>query len=86
MVGGRQPSVEHDLRRKTYGEDNLRWKTTFNGRQPSVEEDLWWKMIFSGRQPSVEDVFLWKITFIGRRPLLEDDLPFILGTFEKTIF
>ena len=24
------------------------WKTTFGGRQPSVENDLWWKTTFSG--------------------------------------
>ena len=23
-------------------EDNLRWKTTFSGRRPSVGDDLWW--------------------------------------------
>ena len=45
MVGGRQPSLE----------DNLRWKTTFVGRRPSVEDDFGWKTILGRRQPSVED-------------------------------
>ena len=30
-------------------EDDLRWKMTFNGRQPLVEDDLWWKSTFRGR-------------------------------------
>ena len=28
------------------------WKTTFCGRQPSVEDDLWWKTAFSGEATS----------------------------------
>ena len=27
-------------------EDNLRWKTTFDGRQPLMEDDLQWKTTF----------------------------------------
>ena len=46
--GGRGPSVEDDLQRKT----------TFSGRQPSVEDNLWWKTTFGGRRPSVEDNLL----------------------------
>ena len=36
-------------------ENDLRWKTPFNGRQPSVEDDLRWKTTFGGRQLLVED-------------------------------
>ena len=35
-------------------EDNLRWKATFEERQPLVEDNLWWKTTFGGRQPSGE--------------------------------
>ena len=36
-------------------EDDLRWKTTFEGRQPSIEDDLPWKMTFDGKEPLVGD-------------------------------
>ena len=49
-------------------------KTTFGGRQPSVEDNLRWKIIFGGRRPSVEDDLRWKMTFGGRWPAMEDDL------------
>ena len=49
-------------------EDNLRWKTTFGGKQPLVEDDLWWKMTFSGRQPSLEDNLLWEDNLWWRTP------------------
>ena len=45
-------------------EDDLHWKTTFGGRQPSVEGDLWWKTTFSERRPSVEDDLWWKMTWM----------------------
>ena len=50
MVGERRPLLE----------DNLRWKMTFIGRQPSV-----------GRRPLVEGNLCGKTTFSGRRPLLD---------------
>ena len=43
-------------------EDNLWRKTTFDGRQPSVEDN---------QQPLVEDNLQWKMTF-------GDDLPFTI--------
>ena len=53
MVGGRQPSVE----------DDLRWKTTFGERWPLVEGNLRWKITFSGREPLMENLvcclFIW---------------------------
>ena len=55
-------------------EDNIYWKTTFDGRQPSMEDDLQWKRTFDGRQPSIEDGLQWKTTFDGRRPSMEDDI------------
>ena len=51
-----------------------RWKTTFGGRQPSMEDDLWWKMTFGERRPLVEDKLRLKTTFGGRQPLVEDNL------------
>ena len=47
-------------------EDDLWWKTTFDGRRPSMEDDLWWKMTFDGRQPLT--------SFDWRHPLMEDTL------------
>ena len=32
-------------------EDDLHWKTTFDGRQPLMKDNLWWKTTFDGRQP-----------------------------------
>ena len=29
-------------------EDDLQWKTTFGGRQPSMEDNLQWKTTFGG--------------------------------------
>ena len=43
-------------------EDDLQWKTTFDGRQPLIEDS------FGGRQPWMEDDHRWKTTFDGRRP------------------
>ena len=48
-------------------EDDLQWKTNFDGRRPLVESNLWGKTTFCERRPSVED-------YLGRRPLGEDDL------------
>ena len=36
-------------------EDELWWKTAFDGLQPSMEDVLRWKTIFDGRQPSRQD-------------------------------
>ena len=43
-------------------EDNLWWKTTFGGRQPSVEDNLQWKTTCGERQPVVEDDLHGKTT------------------------
>ena len=48
--------VGHPVR-STQLEDNIRWKTTFGGRQPLLEDNLWWKKTFGGRQSSVENDF-----------------------------
>ena len=55
-------------------EDDLQWKTTFVGRQPSVDDDILWRTTFGGRQPLVEDNLWWKMTFGGIQPAMEDDL------------
>ena len=54
--------------------DNLRWKTTFNGRRPSMKDDLQWKTTIDGRGPSMEDDLRWKTTFNGRRPLCSSSI------------
>ena len=50
------------------GEDNLWWKTIFNGKRPSVKTIFKWKMTFGVRRPSVEDDLQWKMTLGGRQP------------------
>ena len=47
-------------------EDNLRWKTTFDGRRPLMEDGLQWKTTFDGRRPSMEDDLRWKTTFLRK--------------------
>ena len=70
MVGGRWTLVE----------DDLHWKTTFVGRQPSLEDNLQWKTAFSRRHPLLEDKLWWgddlwwKTTFGARQRLVEDFL------------
>ena len=49
-------------------EDDLWWKTTFDGRRPLTEE------AFYGRWPLMEDNLWWMLTFDGRQPFMEDDL------------
>ena len=49
-------------------EDNLQWKTTFDGTQPLTED------ILDGRRPWMEDDLGWKTTFDVRRPSMEDKL------------
>ena len=49
-------------------EDNIRWKTTLDGRQPLMEDEL------DGRQPFTEEMLWWKTTIDERQPLMEDDL------------
>ena len=61
-------------RRRLSMEDNLPWKTTFDGRQPLIEDNLRWKTTLDGRRPSMEDNLWWKTTFYGRPPSVEDDL------------
>jgi hypothetical protein len=69
-------------------EDNLQWKTTFNGRRPPMEDDLkWkttsnrsglqWKTTSNGRQPPMEDDLQWKKTSNERRTTMEDDLKIV---------
>ena len=43
-------------------EDDLCWRTTFNGRQPLMEDNLWWNMTFNARPP---------MTFIGKKLHIE---------------
>ena len=54
-------------------ENNLLWKTNFDGRWPSMEDDLRRKMTFVGRQSFTKDDLWWKTTFDGRQPSMEDD-------------
>ena len=63
LRGRRHPSME----------DDLRWKTSIDGRRPSMEDDLRWKTTFE-RRPSMEDNLRFKMTFDGRWSLMEDNL------------
>ena len=66
-------------------DDDLWWRTTFDGRQPLIEDNLWWRMTFGEKRSLIEDVLLWKTTydvghlwwkmsFDGRWPLIENNL------------
>ena len=57
---GRRPSMEDN--RQPLMEDDLHWKTTFDGRRTSIEDDLRWKTTFEGRQILMEDYLHWKKT------------------------
>ena len=94
-----QPSTELNLTRKwlntttnlqpicpqTLIEDNLWWKTTFDGWWLFMDDNCWWKTLFGGRtlwwrttfdkrQLLREDNLWWKTAFDGRYPLMEDGL------------
>jgi len=55
-------------------EDNLWWKTTYDGRRLMMEDDLWWKTTYHGRWLKMEDDLWWKTTYDGRWLMMEDDL------------
>ena len=55
-------------------EDKIWRKTTFGGRQRSLEDDLQWKTTFVEGGTLTEDDPLWRATFGGRHPSVEDDL------------
>ena len=46
-------------------EDNLRWKMTFNGRQPLIEDNLQWETNFDEEDLLMEDDLQLRTTFIG---------------------
>ena len=46
-------------------EDNLYWKTTFDGRQPLIGNTFWWKTPFYKRWPLMEEDLWWKTAFDG---------------------
>ena len=67
---GRQRLMEEDFDgRRPLMEDNLRLKTTFDGRQPST-----WKTTLVGRLPLMEDNLERKTVSDGRQPSTEDSL------------
>ena len=45
-------------------EDDLKWKTTSNGRRPPMEDDLQWKTTSNGRRPQMEDDLQWRTTTV----------------------
>ena len=50
-TGAHQRHTMYDCTYMNMMEDNLWWKTTFDGRRPLMEDDLRWKTTFYGRQP-----------------------------------
>ena len=78
--GGSLGAGKGQLRGSSEEEDDLWWKTTFDGRRPSMEGNLRWKKTFDGRWPSIKENLRWKTTFDGRQPLTEDNL------WQKTTF
>ena len=65
-------------------DEDLQWKTTFDGRPPLMKDNLRWKMTFDGRRPSMEDNLRWKTTFDGKRPSMEDDIRWKTTFLAKT--
>ena len=55
-------------------EDDIRWKTTYDGRRLMMEDNLWWKTTYDGRRFMVEDDLWWKTSYEGRLLMMEDDL------------
>ena len=56
-------------------EDDLWWKTTYDGRRLMMEDKLWWKTTYDGRRLMMEDTednLWWKKTYEGRRLMMED--------------
>ena len=45
-------------------EDNLWWKTSFDGRLPLMNDNLRWKMTFDKRWPSMENNLWWRIKIV----------------------
>ena len=61
-------------------EDDLWWKTTYDGRRLMIEDDLWWKTTYDGRRlmmkedneddlKNKEDLHRWKAHGAGHIPL-----------------
>ena len=65
-------------------EDDLRWKTIFDGRRSLMEEDLRWKTTFDERRPLMEDELRWKTTFGGRRPSCSSSI-FLAGAIDHSV-
>ena len=72
-------------------EDDLQWKTYFDGRQPAMEDNPQWK----GRRASMEDNLQWKTTFDGRQrwkmifngrqSSIEDNLQLKMTSYRKIL-
>ena len=65
-------------------EEDLQWKTTFDGRRPSMEDDLQWKTTSDGRCPLMEDDLWQKTTFDKIQPLTKDIL-WLKLTFDRVL-
>ena len=57
-------------------EENLGWKTNFDGRRPWMADggQAWMEGNFCGRLPWKEDDLEWKTTLDRRRLWIEDNL------------
>ena len=56
-------------------EDNIKVKTTFDGKQPLMDDNIWEKIKFNGRQPWItflmERKLRWGIGFNWRPTLID---------------
>ena len=50
---------------QTFLEDDLGWKTNFDGRQAWVKDDCGWNTTLDGREPWMNDDHGWKTTLDG---------------------
>ena len=55
-------------------EEDLKWKTTSNGRRPQIEDYLKWKTTSIGKPTQIEDELKWKTTSNGRPTQMDDNL------------
>ena len=53
--------------RKPLMEDNLQWKTTFDGRQHPMEDNFRWK------KPPMEEYRRWRTVPYAKKTLMEDN-------------
>jgi hypothetical protein len=50
-------------------EDELKWKTTSNGRQPGMEDDIQWKTTYNERPKIKNNLKLLKLEYLSNHSM-----------------